>query len=696
MGQGCPLNSEATAQGCICKRDYAEDPAANRCVQSSPEPQLCQAGTHTTQPIVPAAQAKIRTETDWAGQGPAALSFTRYYRSTWALHYAESTRTMSKVWTHNHSTYLKRVATPAGTSVGIITGEGYRRSFFKATDTNNWVATNSNDTLVQDASGAWTYRRMDDDATLVFDAPGKLLTVTARNGWVTTYAYDGNGLLASVSNAFGQTITFFHYGGKLVSVTVPGQGVIWYMYNGEYLYRITYPDNTTRFFQYEHVRSDQLLTGITDEAGVRWATFDYDSAGRAIRSELAGGVERYQVSYPGPNGGATTVTDPLGTTRAFNYTLNLGKLVVTGADKPDGIGQPDAASRVQSDLGLITEETDFQGTSTTYLWNTDRRLPIATTEAAGKPEERTTGIEWHLQWRLPVAVYEPGRVTGYTYDSLGNRLTQTITDTGAGMGSGIARTTTWTYHPSGLVATETAPNGAATSYQYDSAGNLTSTTNALGHADTYTHDAAGRVLTHTSPTGATTTYTYDARGRLLTASVDGQVTTLTYRPTGQAATATMPHGHVVTYTYDAAQRLTGWSDNRGNAGTYTLDAIGNRTQEEIRNAQGQLAWTLARNINSLNRLDSITLGGQQTTTQGYDANGDTVRSTNGLGEATQYGLDALRRVQAITDAQSATASLTYNALDSVTQAKDFKGVNTTYSRDTLGNATGESSPDSGL
>ncbi|MFY3384381.1 hypothetical protein ACOQFS_09595, partial [Paracidovorax sp. MALMAid1276] len=258
-----------------------------------------------------------------------------------------------------------------------------------------------------------------------------------------------------------------------------------------------------------------------------------------------------------------------------------------------------------------------------------------------------------------------------------------------------ARTWSWTYHPSGLVATETAPNGAVTSYAYDSAGNLTQSTNALGHVNTYTHDGAGRVLSHTAANGLVTTYTYDARGRMLTSNVGGLVSTLTYRPSGQVATATLPHGHVVSYQYDDAQRLTGWTDNRGASATYVLDGMGNRTSEEIRNAQGQPAWQLARSINSLNRVASTTAGPQGATTYGYDANGDHTRTTNALGEATYYGLDALRRVQNITNAQSATASLSYNALDSVTQASDFKGVATTYERDALGNAKTEASPDAG-
>ncbi|KQO19472.1 hypothetical protein ASF16_05640 [Acidovorax sp. Leaf78] len=182
---------------------------------------------------------------------------------------------------------------------------------------------------------------------------------------------------------------------------------------------------------------------------------------------------------------------------------------------------------------------------------------------------------------------------------------------------------------------------------------------------------------------------------MLTLQRDGLGATYTYRASGQLASIAVSSGYTIAYQYDAAQRLTGWSDNRGASGTYVLDAMGNRTSEVVRNAQGQTAWTLARSINSLNRTQSTTVGPQAATTYGYDANGDLTNTTNGLGESTQYGLDALRRVQAITDAQSATASLTYDALDSVTQASDFKGVATHYERNEVGNAKTETSADVG-
>ena len=140
----------------------------------------------------------------------------------------------------------------------------------------------------------------------------------------------------------------------------------------------------------------------------------------------------------------------------------------------------------------------------------------------------------------------------------------------------------------------------------------------------------------------------------------------------------------------AAQRLTGWSDNRGHSGSYVLDAMGNRLSEDIRDAQGQTAWKLARTINSLNRVASTTVGSAGApVTYGYNANGDLTSATqtfNSAARTTQWQLDALRRVAATTSTEGATASVAYNGLDDITKATDFKQVATNYTRDALGNA----------
>jgi YD repeat-containing protein len=78
--------------------------------------------------------------------------------------------------------------------------------------------------------------------------------------------------------------------------------------------------------------------------------------------------------------------------------------------------------------------------------------------------------------------------------------------------------------------------------------------------------------------------------------------------------------------------------NRGNLHQYTLDGMGNRISEQVRDGAGQMALSTQRVINSLNRLEAIRGGTsptQQTTAFLYDANGEPIRTTDPLGAASQ-------------------------------------------------------------
>lgn len=693
VSNSCPANSTfiSSLGQCNCDVRYQEDGTHTSCLSAVSQPAMCMAGVLEGSPISPSTAEKYRSETDWSDSGPGALSFTRTYRSNWAGDSTRAAGPLGQVWSHNLSTKLVATPSTAPLGVAITSGEGYVRTFAKLAGSATWSAGNSADTLTQLSSGTWTYHRADDDSTLSFDGAGRLQSATDRNGWVSVFAYNGDGRLASVTNGFGRTLTLAYSGvGQLTTVTTPDARVIAYAYDGSgRLVSVLYPDGKGRNFVYENASFPQALTGIFDESGVRWGTFAYDTSGRAISTVLAGSADSYQVSYPSSS--SATVVDPLGTSRSYNYGTKLGKLAVTGSSLPSGEGKSDAASRVQDANGLITSETDFRGTVNTTTWDIARRLPTVVVSASGTPDARTVTTQWHTSFALPVLVTEPGRTTAYTYDTLGNTLSKTLTDTATSK----AQLWQWTYNAQQLVATATEPNGAVTSYTYDTRGNVLTSTNALGHVVSYTYDNANRVSSMTTPNGLVTTYTYDPRDRLLTQTVGGQTATLSYKPYGTVETITLPTGLVLSYNYDAAHRLIGWGNNRGESGTYTLDGMGNRTAEQIKDGAGSVAWNVARTVNNINRLSGKTEGPNQTSTFGYDANGELTRGTNGLNQSTQYGLDNLRRLKSVTDAANASATLKYNALDGVTEAKDFKGVVTGYTRDAQGNSTAEASADTG-
>ncbi|WP_436129020.1 DUF6531 domain-containing protein, partial [Acidovorax sp. LjRoot117] len=675
------LQESATIQ--YCYRVTEQERICRRPIDSS-----TQYGQYFGNPVATVTGEKFQAEHDWTDSaGLDDLSLIRLYRSDWAA----LPPPPGGGWLWAPIASLHKASKD---HIAVRLPDGSLRRFSRDSASSQpllWRASGHASKLSVDVD-KYLYSHSEDGSQWLFSQNGKLLNIIFRNGWRRNYLH-GNGSLIIKDN-FGRMLTILYDSyDRPKEVTTPDGQIIKYFYNEEgQLESVSYPDGSHKIYTYKPNNRTPLLSGITDENGNSYSKYQYDDLGRAIFTSLAGGVNGYSFKYNDGVVPSTTVTDPLGGEREYWFTVSprngVANITSTTRISLNGSG---TRWRTISDAGLVVSEKDSYGTVTARMWDETRLLPTSTVQAVGKPEARGVNVTWHPQWQLPTSISNAGSEVSYSYDVVGNLLSQTSTD----IITSAARTTSWTYHPSGLVATETAPNGAVTSYQYDDAGNLTSATGALGHVDSYTHDAAGRVLTHTAPTGVTATYTYDARGRMLTASVDGQVTTLTYRPSGQVSSARLPHGHVITYTYDDAQRLTDWSDNRGASATYVLDGMGNRTFEQVRNAQDQAVWTLVRGINSLNRVASTTVGTQIATIYNYDANGDLISATNGLGEITRYGLDALRRVQAITDAESATASLTYNALDSVTQASDFKGVATTYERDALGNARAEASPDAG-
>jgi len=600
-------------------------------------------GMETAKPINPATGEKALDDQGYAGGGPHALSLLLSYRSGRVVGALTGSAGagMGQAWSHSHRVYLRlegEAGTP-GHTANLYFGDDTLRIFGWDTSSGAWLPANSVDTLTAN-SGGFLYKRQEDDSAWQFDATGKLLTMTRRNGWVTTYAYSTGatsstiapvpGLLIAVSNQFGRSLGFtYNAASQLASVTANGDQIASYTYDGtaetSRLTAVSYPGNAggsvSKTYLYENTAFPQLVTGVIDETGNRLATIAYDSQGRATSSGYALGAGLYSVSYA--TAGDAVVTDPQGTIRTYHYGTNAGRLAVTSADKPSGTGVNSAASRVQDTNGFITQETDFLGVNTTYTWDVNRRLPLTTTQAAALPEVRTTTTQWHPTFRLPVLVTEAGRTTAYTYDAQGNTLSQTVTDTA----SNLTRTTSWTYNPQGQLATETTSGIVTQTYGYYgatsfsgtapnevgyTAGDLQSITNAVGHVTQFTlYDRAGRVKQMIDPKGVVTDMTYTSRGWVssVTATPPGgtpRTTSYTYDNAGQMTGVTLPDGTTLGYSYDVAHRLTGVTDAKGNTVTYTLDAAGNRTGEQVKDSSNTLQRNITRVYDALNRVQQVT------------------------------------------------------------------------------------------
>jgi YD repeat-containing protein len=343
----------------------------------------------------------------------------------------------------------------------------------------------------------------------------------------------------------------------------------------------------------------------------------------------------------------------------------LGTPKSTGQSQAAGSGCSASSNAMDYDpAGNIAWREDFQGYRTCYANDPARHLEISRVEGLPKNSScasvlatgaalpsgtRKVSSTWHPVWRLETKVAEPRRITTKVYNGqpdpfdggaiatcapssatlpdgsaiavLCKQVEQATSDVNGSQGVSAtvdntvaARIQRWTYNEFGQVLTYTDPlnNTTTNTYYADTTadhtrGDLHTVTNAKNHVATYIrYNPAGQWLEMTDPNDVLFKRTFDARQRLKSLSVGDVTTRYFYWPTGQLQRVTLPDGSTLDYGYDDAQRLTSITDNLGNSVTYVLDNSGNRISEEFKDAGGNLAKTLSRIPDALDRIQQVT------------------------------------------------------------------------------------------
>ena len=548
----------------------------------------------------------------------------------------------------------------------------------------------------------------DNDQVEIFDLEGKATSVQYR-GRTHTYTY--NDSTTTITDDYGKSLQVVKDSdGYVTSVTNPENEVYSYTYNADgSLTTVTFPDDTFRTYHYEDTSipnelSKYRLTGITDENGARFATWEYDSDytgknPRAILSEHAGSVERVDFSY---SDGSVTTTNSLGKDTVYHYQKILGVDRIT---QVEGVVSPNCAAANKDYTydanGFRSSKTDWNGNVTTYVHNSEG-LATSRTEAFGTPEARTVATEWHPTLRLPIKIIEPNLETSYTYNGNGNLLTETLKD----LTTNEFRTTTMTYNDTGQVLSIDGPRtdvSDVTTLTYfncstgNECGQADTIANALGHIVKFKqYNAHGQPTLLSDPNGSQTVMTYDVRQRLETVTVDGlYTTTIEYDDVGQVTRITAPNGSSLNYKYDDAHRVTKITNNLGESIEYTLDNAGNPTSETVYSAYNEIKRVVSRQYDELSRLREIIGAKGQTTSFEYDVNDNLSQTTNGRSYTTDEVVDALDRIITVTDAKFNPMQYGYDQQDRVTSVTDQRGNTTTYDYNGLGELVTMHSPDTG-
>lgn len=626
----------------------------------------------------------------------------------------------------------------------MVTPRGTIAPYEYISSTKSLISSLNNAILEKNTNGTWILSQAGGELS-TFDASGNLigLSYPSDPSMDVTLEYESTRHASfrpkRVIDAAGRVLTFNYTFDELASIQLPDGQVIRYSYDTRgNLTHVDYGNGQVKQYHYGEselaVNGDpELLTGITSEDGVRYASFGYDQYGRAKTSALHDGsllTEVSSVRYVASS--MVEVDTPNGGTVTYTYKNDIYRKPATVTD---------AAGSVTSTYdggGRLLTRTNKSGSTTSNTYNTAGQLVqvvYASNDTTGK--KRTHQTDWHASLNVPIEsrTLDAGGVlirrTTNTFNPRGQQLSTTSIDpvtlsfrtqtaafceqsdvsSGACSRVGLmkwtddARTdvvdkTSYTYYST--VGTPCVGMLSGCGYR---PGDLWKITDALGREkEVLAYDLAGRPLAVKDANGVVTETLYYPRGWVATVAIEGmtsaddRITSYEYWPNGLVRKVTNPDGAYTSYEYDAAHRLTAIADGAGSRIEYTLDGAGNRIAESIKDSSGTLKRTLSRVYNTLGQLATQADAQSNPTAFTYDASGNSKTVTDASGHLTSNSYDPLHRLmRTLQDVGGieAETKFAYDANDNLTKVTDPKGLETTYSYDGFGQLKTTSSPDTG-
>ena len=571
--------------------------------------------------------------------------------------------------------------------------------------------------------------------TSVYDADDELIstaesTTSGQQFGTTTYTYDADGRLRTVTNPDGvETHTLYDSAGRKVA-TVDGNGDLTeYVYNAasQVVETIQYAGtvNTAALADVSGQPANVSLATLISEANTNPAQNEitravYDSAGRLIYSiDGAGAVT--QTVYDG----AGQVVASIAYATPVSIPQSAGELqpsdvpvVSTSSDREtryfydaDGnrIGELDPEGYLTQyqydDADQLIQQTQYATQSSASLLASGTLAQL--TPTSNPSQDITDRFFYDGEGRRTGVIDGDGYLTQTEYDAAGN-VTETIRyanpvsyTSGATLASLIptdtlgAQITEYEYDGDDRVIQETNYQGTVTQYQYDSVGNLISTTVGVD-----------------TSTARTTQTRYDAEGHVV-ATLTAQGSDLITDDMTQAQIDAIWGEYGMTYAYDAAGQRVSMTDQNGLTTYYYYDSDGQQTYTV--NAAGDVSHTI---YDSLGRVANIiaydtpistagltgglvaasdiasrvaavanaTIDSETTTTYGFTAAGRTQTTKTAEGETVTQQYDAfgdvISSVEAITPTSSLETDYTYDKRGKLTRTvTDPDGLDTVDSNE---------------
>lgn len=579
---------------------------------------------------------------------------------------------------------------------------------------------------------------------------GELLTIEYLNGIIETLTYT-NDQLTRVDSNLGHSLVFaYNENGHIESITDDAARTWQYQYDTQgRLVKVINPDSTEKNYPYEDVNFSNALSGLIDERGIRYSTFEYHLDGLAKSSYRGspGAIPSLRIGDISVVYGATsnTVTNSRGNVATYYFSTDVPQGLLTQYDGPECDGCAGGSTSAEYDINLITpEDSTFNllsrtvyGVKTDFTYDAGNPHPKTVTKAAGTAKERQKSYTYDSQHKhkaktVTTASVSTGnnKVTTRTYDDFANTTSVAV----AGFKpDGTAVNSYKSFAYDGPLHQLTEINGARTDvddrtfieyYPDEAAQNnnrarVKKVTAPLGIVlyDNVTYTATGKISDYTTGNNLQVSFVYytgNDRLEKITqknlTTLEERVTYLTYIATGEVQTITSGYGTAdattITLEYDAARRLTHIYDGADTATSnyikYTLDTEGNVVNEEVFGDNVAPKKSLTQIFDAYNRLNINTQANESKDID-FSADGTLDRMIDGNDVTTNYSYDELRRLSEIKQdeggtnptTQNATTTLDYDVRDNLTSVTDPINGTTTYVYDDLGNLLSKTSPDTG-
>lgn len=499
--------------------------------------------------------------------------------------------------------------------------------------------------------------------TYDYDAQNRLATVTGPSNQVLAkYTYDSSNYLNGVqdgANTQLETITYNHVAGadqhKVTKTTNAYGNVFSYTYDSAN--RKTTIKDLAGLAIVKWYDTAGFVVKSQDPEG-RSTTVEYylDASGFNKFGEEKVITDRYgnkTVYGRDTNGNITKITNPDLSSRNYEYD-NKNNLIV----EQDELGNRTEYIYDTSKTKLLLMAQPLNG-SDVYSAGASQSA-FAITRYDYYANEEVNQLGYKAKGLLKSETDPEGNTVVYTYDTEGNKKTVTTAD---------GHTTEFTYNGIGWLISQTSPAGYQTTYDYNKDGQLVRTVRDGGETSFLSYDNLGRLIQTVTPNAynpqddglmdptPTPVYkkstvgsrvAYEPNG-LVKSKTDalGNITQFTYDAYGNVATETKPNGSIYLYQYDVMNRLkqTQYKANNNsvpimlNTTVYSVLSEG-RTQKKqtvyISNTETAVTiWTydaLGREVSTL-RADGTSTAAE------YYANGWIKSSKDARGNSTYFRYD---------------------------------------------------------